>query len=58
MHGERNKYHRSSNSIQMNVKICEIVQFTTATPCSSLVFTYKRIVDITAVGWEQYILII
>ena len=37
MHGEINEYDHFKNMIQMIVKINEIVQFTKATPGSSLV---------------------
>ena len=37
MHGEMNKKEYFNNLIEMIVKICEIAQFTRATPGSSLV---------------------
>ena len=37
MHGGRNKYDGFNNLIEMILKICEIAQFTRATPGSSLV---------------------
>ena len=40
MHWERNKYDCFNNLIEMIVEVCEIAQFTRATPGSSLVF-YK-----------------
>ena len=41
MHGEMNRNYCFNNFIQMIVKICEIAQFTRATPGSSLVENIK-----------------
>ena len=41
MHGEMNKNDCFNNLISMIVKICEIAQFTRATPGSSLPEAYK-----------------